>query len=282
MARPGHTGGIKGHRPGPPPGLKCVDATPSPRPPSASHSGLHSPPYQGGPGKPRDLQGRGKAPRPDPSGGRTRRTAVFGARGEMRAEVNGLAVTQAGPSLPATLGPQPKPESCGRPRRPGPRGWQGAEERGEAQAGTTHLGQQAEGARLALTLQQRRELLGGSLGEAEALERQFSPRDPEGKSQAPAAARAALSVTPPVAPSLPVSPPPEPLPSAASLVLRVGVLVGPSLLGSRARLQSCPRSPAAEQRPGGLPAQSAAWPPPLRRYDVLQEVELRGGDVSLP
>lgn len=119
-----------------------------------------------------------------------------------------------------------------RPRRPGPRGWQGAEERAEAQAGTTHLGQQAERARLALTLQQRRELLGGSLGEAEALERPFSPRDPEGKSQAPAAARAALSVTPPLAPSLPVSPPPEPLPSEASLVLRVGVLVGSSLLAT--------------------------------------------------
>ena len=91
---------------------------PSPRPPSASHSGLHSPPHQSGPGKPRDLQGRGEAPRPDPSGGRARRTAAFGARGEMRAEVNGLVVTQAGPSLPATLGPQPKPESGERPGTP--------------------------------------------------------------------------------------------------------------------------------------------------------------------
>lgn len=169
--------------------------------------------------------------------------------------MNWLVVPQAGPPLPATPGPEPNPESRGSlglrgaPMRPdarpwsrGPGDWPGAEERRVrgSPGGTTHLERKAEAALLALTLEQRRELLSGSPGEAETLEQPFSTSDAGGKSQAPAASRTVLCATLLIVPPLPVPPSRTTSGGSHSLATRLSrpgpvrtLQPGPSAPGSR-------------------------------------------------
>lgn len=131
VARPGHEGGMKGID------QDSLRAGRGPLP-NITQRGATSIPIRAAPEAGRERRHLA----PNPSGGHTRRTRVGEWRGEMQAKVNRLVVTQAGPPLPATPGPEPNPESrgsLGTPRGPvrpdarpwsrGPGDWPGAEER---------------------------------------------------------------------------------------------------------------------------------------------------------
>ena len=252
-------------------------ASSSERPRRQAGSGDTSPPTQVE-ATPAELQhwgvvggdaGQGELARCHP--GRASPAGHSGARAESR--VQGEPGDSAGPRWDQTRGLGAAARETGR----GPRSAEF-----EAQTRTTHLERKEEAARIALTLEQRRELLNGSPGEAETLEQPFFPSDAGGKSQAPAASRTVLCATPLVVPPFPV--PPSRTTSGGSYSLATSLSrPGPVRALQQGVLPpSAPRPRAAEPRRGGRPASFAAWPPPLRRCDVLREVEACGGDVSLP